>query len=118
VLHVQAALIFRYGRPWAGREKLAFEAFGDALEFFGKRAADGLCQAPIAYMAATGGGMMMVHGDRERLAEILQTEDFMHMYLRAGYAVPDLTYDLMLAGESAVNQMGMWAGVGSELGLF
>jgi hypothetical protein len=39
------------------------------------------------------------------------------MYLRAGYAVPDLTYDMTLAGESAVQQMGLWAGVGSELGL-
>jgi hypothetical protein len=114
---VHAALIFRYGRPWAGREKLAFEAFQDAMAFFEKRAVDGLCQSPIAYMAATGGGMMMVHGDQERLAEILRMEDFTHMYLRAGYAVPDLTYDMTLAGESAVQQMGLWAGVGSELGL-
>lgn len=114
---MHAALVFRYSRPWAGREKLAFEAFGDALAFFEKRATDGLCQAPTAYMAATGGGMIMVHGDRDRLTEILAAEDFARMYLRAGFAVPDLTYELMTAGEAAVGQMGLWAGVGAELGL-
>ncbi len=43
----EAAIVFRYGRPVAGREKLAFAAFGEALGFSGKKATDGLCQAPV-----------------------------------------------------------------------
>lgn len=112
-----AAIVFRYGRPWAGREKLAFQAFQDAIAFFGKRAVDGLCDTPIAYLPAAGGGMMIVHGDRARLLEILAGDEFLRLYLRAGYAVPDLTYDVMVAGEAAIEQMGTWAGVGSEIGL-
>lgn len=111
-----AAIVFSYGRPWAGREKLAFEVFQDSMAFFGKLAVDGLCEHPIAYMPPHGGGMMIVHGERERLLEILAMEDFHRLYLRAGYAVPDLSYDLMMAGEGAVNEMATWAGIGSELG--
>jgi hypothetical protein len=114
---VPAAIVFTYGRPWAGREKLAFEAFQDAIAFFGKRAVDGLCDSPIAYMPASGGGMMIVHGDRTRLLEIIEDEEFARMYLRAGYAVPDLAYQIMAVGDAAIEAMGMWAGVGSEMGL-
>ena len=114
---VPAAIVFRFGRPWAGREKLAFEAFQDALAFFGKLAVDGLCQSPIPYMVMTGGGLLIVHGERDRLLEILAMEDFGRMYLKAGYTVPDLTFEIVTAGEAAVESMGMWAGVGSELGL-
>jgi hypothetical protein len=36
---------------------------------------------------------------------------------RAGYTVPELTYELMIAGEDTVAHMGLWAGVGAELGV-
>ena len=114
---MQAAIVFHYGRPSAGREKLAFEAFQEALKFFGTRAGDGLCEAPVAYMSPSGGGMLVVAGERMALGEIAAGEDFARMYLKAGYAVPDLTYEIMQTDEDAVSQMGLWASVGSELGL-
>jgi hypothetical protein len=113
-----SAIVFRYGRPWAGREKLSFEAFQDALSFFGKLATDGRCHEPITFMSVTGGGMMIVHGEREHLREILEMEEFARIYFKAGYGVPDLSYEVMAAGESAVEQMGLWASTGSELGFF
>ncbi len=114
---MEAAIVFCYGRPAAGREKLAYEAFQEALGFFGTRAAEGLCQAPVAYMPPSGGGMLIVAGESAALGEIVAGEDFPRMYLKAGYAVPDLTYEIMTTGDDAVGQMGLWAGVGSELGL-
>jgi hypothetical protein len=117
VFAVHAAIVFHYNRPWAGREKLAFDAFTDAMSFFDKLAVDGRCQSPIPFMAASGGGMLVVHGEQEKLQAILQMEEFTHMYLRAGYAVPDLTYNMMSAGDSAAEMMGIWAGIGAELGL-
>jgi hypothetical protein len=116
-MHMEAAIVFCFGRPTAGREKLAFESFQEALGFFGARAADGICQAPVAYMPPSGGGMLIVNGERVALGEIIAGEEFPRMYLKAGYAVPDLTYEIMLTGEDAVSQMGLWASVGSELGL-
>ena len=113
---MEAAIVFRYGRP-AGREKLGFEAFQEAVGFFGAKAGDGLCQPPVVYMSPSGGGMLIVAGERDALAGIAAGEDFIRMYLKAGYAVSDLTYEIMAASEDAVAQMGLWASVGSELGL-
>ena len=113
---MEAAIVFRYGRP-AGREKLGFEAFQEAVGFFATKAGDGLCRAPVAYMSPSGGGMLIVAGERDALAGIAAGEDFIRMYLKAGYAVADLTYEIMVAGGDAVGQMALWAAVGSELGL-
>jgi hypothetical protein len=113
-----SAIVFRYGRPWAGREKLAFESFQDSLAFFAKLATDGRCHEPITFMSVTGGGMIIVHGERAHLEEILGMEEFARIYFRAGYSVPDLSYEVMAAGEFAVEQMGLWASTGSELGFF
>jgi hypothetical protein len=59
--------------------------------------------------------MMIVHGERERLQEILASEDFTSPCCRAGYTVPNLTCELMVTGDDAVAQMGLWASIGSEL---
>ena len=112
---MKAAIVIRYGRPHPGREKLSFEAFGEALGFFGAKASAGVCEAPASYMFA-GGGMVIVHGERNGLVEMAGSEEFQRLVLKAGFAVPDLCYEIVLAGEDAVAAMGLWAAVGSELG--
>jgi len=37
--------------------------------------------------------------------------------LKAGFAVPDLCYEVIQAGDDAATSMGLWAAVGSQLGL-
>ncbi len=96
---------------------MAFEAFGDAISFFGKLAADGACEPPVTYVPPAGGGMMIVHGERDRLVEILASEEFTRLYYRAGYAAPELTYELAVTGDDATAQMGLWASIGSDLGV-
>ena len=113
---MKAAVVIRYGRPHPGREKLAFEAFGAALGFFGTKAAAGACEAPLPYMGP-GGGMVIVQGERDGLVEMTGAEEFQRLFLKAGYAIPDLCYEIELAGDDAVAAMGLWAAVGSELGL-
>jgi len=112
---VKAAIVIRYGRPHPGREKLSFEAFGEAFGFFGAKATAGACEAPAGYMHP-GGGMVIVHGERDGLIEMTGSEEFQRLFLKAGFAVPDLCYEIMVAGEDAVAAMGLWATVGSELG--
>ena len=114
---MRSAIVFRYSRPHPGREKMGFQAFGEALAFFGKQAAEGACELPVAYMPPAGGGMMIVHGEREQLQAILGGEEFARVYYRAGYTVPELTYELMIAGEDTMTQMGLWGTVGGELGV-
>jgi hypothetical protein len=116
-VEMEAAIVFRWVRAAAGREKLAFEVFGEALSFFGKKAAEGLCQAPVAYIGPSGNTALIVGGERASLVEMAAGGDFSRLNLKAGYAVPDLTYEIMLTGADAVRGMGLWAAVGSELGL-
>lgn len=113
---MKAAIVIRYGRPHPGREKLAFEAFGEALGFFGGKATAGVCEAPVPYMAP-GGGMIIVHGERDGLLALVGSEEYQRMFLKAGFAVPDLYYEVIQAGEDAATAMGLWAAVGAGLGL-
>ncbi len=114
---MDAAIVFTYGRPAAGREKLGFEAFQDAMAFFEKKAIDGLCSHPVPYMFMDGGGMLIVHGDRERLYELTALDEFRTMYLKAGFSAPDLKYRIAALGDFAAEAMGAWAAVGADLGL-
>ena len=114
---MKAAIMIRYGRPHPGREKLAFEAFGEALGFFGAKATAGVCEAPVGYMGSSGGGTILIGGERASLTDLTASEEFQRLFLKAGYCVPDLAWEIMAAGDSAVAMMGLWAAVGSELGL-
>jgi len=82
---MKAAIVIRYGRPHPGREKLAFEAFGEALGFFGAKATAGACAAPLPYMAP-GGGMIIVHGERDGLLALVGSEEYQRVFLKAGFA--------------------------------
>jgi len=60
--------------------------------------------------------MVIVQGERDGLIEVTGSEEYQRLFLKAGYAIPDLCYEIMLAGEDAVAAMGLWAAVGSKLG--
>jgi hypothetical protein len=113
---MKAAICIRYGRPHPGREKLAFETFGEALGFFGTKATGGVCEAPVGYMGPSGGGMIFIGGERAALSDLTATEEYQRLFEKAGFCVPDLCYEILLAGDDAVAAMGLWATVGSELG--
>jgi hypothetical protein len=114
---VKAALVFTYTRPWAGRETMAMEAFSDALTFFGKLAADDKTSEPMLLMSTTGKSMMIVHGEREFLHELIHTDDFLAMYMKASFAVPDIGYDIWGFGEQVAEMMALWGAKGAEFGL-
>ena len=113
---MKAAIMFTYTRPTPGREAKALEVFTDSLTFFGKLAADGKCGEPMVYLAPLGLGMMNIHGERETLFQITGSEDFAKMYNKATFAVPDVKYELVAAGEGVQEDMQMWGAVGLELG--
>ena len=113
---MNAALVFTYGRAFPGREAQAFDAFQDALTFFGKLAADGKILEPEVFIGPFGKGVLVIKGDRDQLRAILDLEDFMPMYMKAAYAVPDIGYEIYSFGEEVIELMGLWSTVGKELG--
>ena len=113
---MDAALVISYIRPYVGRETLAMESFQDAMTFFGKLAADGLCEPPVAY-SCVDGGMMIVHGERMALFELTIGKEFHRVFGKAGFASEGLRYELMITGEGLAAEMGDWTQIGVELGL-
>jgi hypothetical protein len=113
---MDAALVIHYNRPFVGRETLAMESFQDAMTFFGKQAADGHCEPPVAYMGIEG-GMMIIHGERMALFEMTGGEEFHRVFAKAGFATDGLRYELMITGERLATEMGDFAELGVELGL-
>ena len=113
---MKAAIMFTYTRPAPGREAKALEAFMDGLTFFGKLAADGKCGEPMVYLAPSGLGMMIIHGERETLFEIIGSDDFAKLYTKVTFTTPDIKYELVSAGETVQEQMQVWGAVGLELG--
>ena len=113
---MKAAIMFTYTRPAPGREAKALEAFTDGLTFFGKLAADGKCGEPMVYLAPSGLGTWIIPGYRESLFEIIGSDDFAKLYTKVTFAVPDIKYELVAAGEGVQEDMQMWGAVGLELG--
>lgn len=112
---MKSAIVFDYTRPHAGREKLAYEAFLDALDFFGKLAADDKVDEPLAFFGSSGRGMMIITGAEETLYEIVHEEAFIRLVFRAGLAVPDLRYEILAFGDTVRQRMDLWYEVSKEL---
>jgi len=79
---MKAAIMFTWTRVTAGREAKALEAFTDSLTFWGKLAADGKCGEPMAYLAPSGLGTMIIPGHRETLFEIIGSDEFAKLYTK------------------------------------
>lgn len=113
---MKAAVMFTWTRPTAGREAKALEAFTDSLTFWGKLAADDKCGEPMVYLAPSGIGMMIIHGERETLFDIIGSNEFAKQYAKVTFSVTDIKYELVAAGERVQEEMQMWGAVGLELG--
>jgi hypothetical protein len=114
-LRMDAALVFTYSRPIPGREAKALSSFMEALSFFGKLATDGRCGEPMIFSGQSGKGMFVVPGDRDRLNEILQGDDFMWIYLKTTFTTPDIGYELFMFGDAVTEMYTAWSKAGAEL---
>lgn len=113
------ALVFRYGRPVAGREAKALETFTDANMFFGKLAADGKCAEPEFLQYPFGGGMMILRAKTfEDLQTILEYDEVRKLMAAASLTSTEFRYDFMVGGEVLMDGMANWTAVGTQMGYF
>ena len=111
-----AALIFSYGTPVAGREGKAMEVFANALTLLGTLSADGQCSAPEVFHHLIGGGMMIVKTETFEMAhEILETEDVRMMLDTAVFTVNDFDVEIRVTGEKLMSNMSLYTAIGTEL---
>ncbi len=114
---VDSAIVFTYTRAIPGRENKAFEAFTEAMTFFGTKAHEGVCEEPINFMGTTGESIFIVPGEYKQLADLMFSDEFQDMYTRTVFAVPDIGYQLGAFGQGVQDSMARWARVGGELAL-
>jgi len=114
---IDSAIIFTYSRAMPGREAKALEAFTESMAFFGAASHDGKCEELISVMGTTGHSLMIVPGEYSALSELVRTEEFRELYMKAVFAVPDLGYELGAFGQGVQEYMARWARVGTDMAL-
>lgn len=114
---MDSAILFTYTRAAPGREKKAFDVFAEAMAFFGTAAHEGKCAEPINFMGSTGLSLAVIPGEHHALSDLIHTDEFLDLYTKMIYAVPDIAYQLGSFGEGVQDQMARWARVGGELAL-
>ena len=111
------ALVFSYGLPVPGREVKAMEAFVDGQALFGKLAADGMCAEPEVFHHLHGAGMMIIRAETyEKLFTMLEKEEVKRLIDLCTFTAQDFEFTFMHTGELLMENMGLYATVGAELG--
>jgi hypothetical protein len=112
-----AALVFSYGLPIAGREAAALESLTDGQVFFGKMAADGRCAEPEVFHHGYGGGMMIVKAETPNaLHDIVMMDQARTLITAAMFTTTNFHYEMYVTGDELLDGMARYAGVGTELG--
>jgi hypothetical protein len=119
VMARDAALVVSWTRAVPGREAKALEAFREALEWWGKQAAEGRCGMPRAFGAGdASGGMVMVEGHSDVLYELMESEQYRKLNSKAVMVADDFRVKLYYGGTDAELQqnLAIVTQAGTELG--
>jgi hypothetical protein len=119
VMARDAALVVSWTRAVPGREAKSFEAFREALEWWGKQAAEGRCRMPRAFGAGdASGGMLLVEGRSDVLHELMESEEYRKLNSKAVMVADDFRAKLYYGGTEVELQesMAIVAQAGKELG--
>jgi hypothetical protein len=119
VMARDAALVVSWTRAVPGREAKALEALREALEWWGKQAAEGRCGRPRAFGAGdASGGMVMVEGRSDVLYELMESEQYRKRNSKAVMVADDFRAKLYYGGTDAELQENMTiiTQAGTELG--
>jgi hypothetical protein len=114
---MDSAIVFTYTRAAPGREEKSLQAFTEGMAFFGTAAHDGKCGEPITFMGTDGHSLIIVPGEWKALTELVRSDEFLELYTKSVFAVPDIGYRLGAFGEGVQEYMARWARVGNELAL-
>jgi hypothetical protein len=100
-----AALVSTWGPPISGREGKSLEVFMEFVQFIGKHAAEGRCQPAEVYFAVDGsGGMAVVRGKTDALAEISESEENEKLLAKGQMIVEDLKTHWYYTGDEEMQR--------------
>jgi hypothetical protein len=113
---MKAAWISKWTRPVPGREARALEVFMESMDFWGKRQADGQVEGYETFLSPAGPGMVVIKGERAKLAAILDTDEYLKLLTKINLNVDGVQGEMMLTGDAVNHLIGMWAETGKEQG--
>ena len=95
---MKAAMVVKFTTSIPGREKAAIAYAREVDDFYGKKAAEGLCTAPKWFWAPTGESMWIIEGEYEALLGILALPEAQKFLVMGSILVQGFGYDLYQVG--------------------
>ncbi len=99
---MKAAIVVKWTTPVPGREKAAVAYGREVDDFYGKKAAEGLCTEPKWFWAPTGESLWFVEGEYEALLGILATPEAQKLMLKGPILVQNWGYAVCQTGREEV----------------
>jgi hypothetical protein len=113
-------LFIGWGPVVRGREQKALQVFQETIEFHGKLQQDGRIDSFDAHLIAPHGGdlagFIMLHGERAKLDDVRNSEDFERLITRAASVVDQVGVLNAFSGEALGQAMGRFQAASAELG--
>jgi hypothetical protein len=114
------ALFIGWGEVVRGREKQALKVFGESMEYYGKLQQDGRIDSfDVLLLSPHGGdlgGFVILHGNRQALAEVRFSDEFERLIARASAIIDSLGVMPAYSGEALAKQMAIYQDVADEFG--
>lgn len=103
-------LFIGWGEVVRGREAKAVEVFNEAVAYYSKLQQDGAIESFEPWFLATHGGdlggFIIVRGEREKLDEVVRSEEFERLQTRVAMIVDGSGVVQAATGESLARGMG------------
>jgi hypothetical protein len=112
-------LFIGWGPVVRGREQTALKVFQETIEFHAALQQDGKIDGFDAHLIAPHGGdlagFIMLHGERSKLDDVRNSEDFETLIARAGSIVDNVGVLNAYSGEALGQTMGRFQAASAEL---
>ncbi len=108
------ALVFKWLKPYPGREAKALAVLADFRTYFGKLAAEGKVSEPLVLMQVND-GMFLVRGDMEVMFDITGRDDFIVLLNKAMFVCEGFAFHMYFTGEELDRRLGLYGQAGQEL---
>lgn len=112
-------LFIGWGPVVRGREQKALQVFQETIEFHGKLQQEGKIDSFDAHLIAPHGGdlagFIMMHGERDKLDDVRNSDDFERLIARAGSIVDQIGVINAYTGDALGQAMSQFQAASEEL---
>lgn len=108
------ALVFKWVKPYPGREAKALEVLADFRTYFSKLAAEGTVSEPLVLIHVND-GLFVVRGAMEVMFDIMGRDDFISLVDKGMFVCDGFTFQMYFTGEEMDRRLSLYGKAGQEL---